>query len=56
MTSYKRVKLIRDAHNIKSNVVAEPQTDRMEDYLEVIYELIKKKGYATQTAFLNPST
>ena len=47
--SYKRVKLIRDAHNIKSNVVAEPQTDRMEDYLEVIYELIKKKGYATQT-------
>ena len=51
-----RLKLIRDAHNVKEKVIEEQHTDRMEDYLEVIYELIKKKGYATQTAFLNPST
>jgi Mn-dependent DtxR family transcriptional regulator len=45
-----RLKLIRDAHNVKKeNVIEELHTDRMEDYLEVIYELIKKKGYATQT-------
>ena len=44
-----RLKLIRDAHNVKEKVVEEQHTDRMEDYLEVIYELIKKKGYATQT-------
>ncbi len=43
-----RLKLIRDAHNMKEKVIEEQQTDRMEDYLEVIYELIKKKGYATQ--------
>ena len=43
-----RLKLIRDAHNMKEKVIGEQQTDRMEDYLEVIYELIKKKGYATQ--------
>ena len=42
------LKLIRDAHNMKEKVIEEQQTDRMEDYLEVIYELIKKKGYATQ--------
>ena len=40
-----RLKLIRNAHNVKEQVIE----DRMEDYLEVIYELIKKKGYATQT-------
>jgi Mn-dependent DtxR family transcriptional regulator len=40
-----RLKLIRNAHNVKEKVIE----DRMEDYLEVIYELIKKKGYATQT-------
>jgi len=44
-----RLKLIRDAHNVKQKVIHEQYTDRMEDYLEVIYELIKKKGYATQT-------
>jgi Mn-dependent DtxR family transcriptional regulator len=44
----KRLKLIRAAHNVKEKVIEEQQTDRMEDYLEVIYELIKKKGYATQ--------
>jgi len=44
------LKLIRDAHNVKGcTKEKEQQTDRMEDYLEVIYELIKKKGYATQT-------
>jgi Mn-dependent DtxR family transcriptional regulator len=43
-----RLKLIRDAHNVKEKVL-EQHTDRMEDYLEVIYELIRKKGYATQT-------
>jgi Mn-dependent DtxR family transcriptional regulator len=44
-----RLKLIRDAQNVKGKVIEEHHTDRMEDYLEVIYELIKKKGYATQT-------
>jgi Mn-dependent DtxR family transcriptional regulator len=47
--SVKRLKLIRDAHNVKEKVIEEQHTDRMEDYLEVIYELIRKKGYATQT-------
>ena len=47
--SYNRLKLIRDAHNVKEKVIEEQHTDRMEDYLEVIYELIKKKGYATQS-------
>lgn len=44
-----RLKLIRSAHNVKEKAIEEQHTDRMEDYLEVIYELIKKKGYATQT-------
>jgi Mn-dependent DtxR family transcriptional regulator len=44
-----RVKLIRDAHKLEQRTIQkEQQTDRMEDYLEVIYELITKKGYATQ--------
>jgi Mn-dependent DtxR family transcriptional regulator len=43
------IKLIRNAHNAKEKVIEEQHTDRMEDYLEVIYELINKKGYATQT-------
>jgi Mn-dependent DtxR family transcriptional regulator len=43
------LKLIRDAHNVKEKVIHEQHLDRMEDYLEVIYELIKKKGYTTQT-------
>ena len=44
-----RLSLIRNAHNVKEKAIHEQHTDRMEDYLEVIYELIKKKGYATQT-------
>lgn len=40
-----RLEVIRDAHNnIRKNHQA---SDRMEDYLEVIYELIQQKGYAT---------
>src|SRR5918911_3390250 len=43
-----RLKSIRDAHDKKEGGGQEqPRTDRMEDYLEVIYELIQKKGYAT---------
>jgi len=44
-----RLKLIRDAHNVKQKVIEGQHTDRIENYLEVIYELIKKKDYATQT-------
>ncbi|HEY7569874.1 MAG TPA: metal-dependent transcriptional regulator [Nitrososphaeraceae archaeon] len=33
----------RHAHNVKR----EERTDRMEDYLEVIFELIKQKSYAS---------
>jgi Mn-dependent DtxR family transcriptional regulator len=46
--SENRLKSIRNAH-IKKVGVQEQQlhTDRMEDYLEVIYELIRQKGYAT---------
>lgn len=49
--SKNRLRLIRDAHNVNRKVIVQTQkqTDRMEDYLEVIYELIKNKGYATQT-------
>jgi DtxR family transcriptional regulator, manganese transport regulator len=49
--SINRLTLIRDAHNVNHKVIVQTQkqTDRMEDYLEVIYELIKNKGYATQT-------
>ena len=43
-----RLKSIRNAHDKKEGVGQEqPRTDRMEDYLEVIYELIQQKGYAT---------
>jgi Mn-dependent DtxR family transcriptional regulator len=42
-----RLKVIRAAHNTKREAAADQHTDRMEDYLEVIYELIKQKGYAT---------
>ena len=31
----------------KRDATEDQHTDRMEDYLEVIYELIKQKGYAT---------
>jgi Mn-dependent DtxR family transcriptional regulator len=39
-----RLELIRDAHSLKKN---EQTSDRMEDYLEIVYELIQQKGYAT---------
>jgi Mn-dependent DtxR family transcriptional regulator len=42
-----RLKVIRDVHNTKRDAAQDLHTDRMEDYLEVIYELIKQKGYAT---------
>ncbi|HYZ50056.1 MAG TPA: transcriptional regulator MntR, partial [Nitrososphaeraceae archaeon] len=46
--SENRLKSIRNAHNKKNaGQEQQQQTDRMEDYLEVIYELIQKKGYAT---------
>jgi Mn-dependent DtxR family transcriptional regulator len=38
-----RLESIRDAHNAQKI----GRTTRMEDYLEVIYELITRKGYAT---------
>ena len=38
-----RLESIRDANGVKR----EDRTTRMEDYLEVIYELIQQKGYAT---------
>jgi hypothetical protein len=38
-----RLEFIRDAHNVQKI----DRTTRMEDYLEVIYELITQKGYAT---------
>ena len=39
-----RLQLIRDANNAKKE---QDRTARMEDYLEVIYELIQQKGYTT---------
>jgi Mn-dependent DtxR family transcriptional regulator len=42
-----RLRVIRNAHNSKRDAAEEQHTDRMEDYLEVIYELINQKGYAT---------
>jgi Mn-dependent DtxR family transcriptional regulator len=38
-----RLESIRTAHHFKPKA----RTPRMEDYLEVIYELVAKKGYAT---------
>jgi Mn-dependent DtxR family transcriptional regulator len=38
-----RLTSIRDANR----TIRENRTDRMEDYLEVIYELVLQKGYAT---------
>ena len=40
-----RLESIRDDHIGKKE--KEYRTDRMEDYLEVIYELVQQKGYAT---------
>ena len=42
-----RLESIRNAHNVKEEGEEEDRTDRMEDYLEVIYELVQQKGYAT---------
>jgi Mn-dependent DtxR family transcriptional regulator len=50
-----RLESIRDAHNAEKAV----RTTRMEDYLEVIYELIQHKGYATTvdiSSYLNVSS
>lgn len=52
-----RLDFIRNAHNEKKE--DEIRTDRMEDYLEVIYELIEQKGYATTadiSKYLNVSS
>ena len=50
-----RLVAIRDANSVKK----EDRTDRMEDYLEVIYELVQQKGYATTvdiSGYLNVSS
>ena len=50
-----RLLAIRDANSVKK----EDRTDRMEDYLEVIYELVQEKGYATTvdiSSYLNVSS
>jgi Mn-dependent DtxR family transcriptional regulator len=50
-----RLEAIRYANNVKK----EDRTDRMEDYLEVIYELVQEKGYATTvdiSSYLNVSS
>jgi Mn-dependent DtxR family transcriptional regulator len=44
-----RLEAIRDANSAKK----EDRTDRMEDYLEVIYELVEQKGYATTVDISN---
>jgi Mn-dependent DtxR family transcriptional regulator len=45
----KRLEAIRDANTGRK----EDRTDRMEDYLEVIYELVEQKGYATTVDISN---
>ncbi|CAN5429132.1 hypothetical protein BH18THE1_BH18THE1_09480 [soil metagenome] len=50
-----RLVAIRDANSVKK----QDRTDRMEDYLEVIYELVQQKGYATTvdiSIYLNVSS
>jgi Mn-dependent DtxR family transcriptional regulator len=50
-----RLESIRDANGVKRD----DRTTRMEDYLEVIYELIEQKGYATTvdiSKYLNVSS
>ena len=44
-----RLEAIRDANSAKK----EDRTDRMEDYLEVIFELVEQKGYATTVDISN---
>ena len=51
-----RLEAIRHAHVTEGQVA---RTDRMEDYLEVIFELIEQKGYATTvdiSKYLNVSS
>lgn len=55
VTKGTRLESIRDANNTRK----EDRTDRMEDYLEVIFELIQQKGYATTidiSKYLNVSS
>jgi Mn-dependent DtxR family transcriptional regulator len=50
-----RLESIKTAHHFKPKA----RTPRMEDYLEVIYELIEQKGYATTgdiSTYLNVSS
>jgi Mn-dependent DtxR family transcriptional regulator len=50
-----RLEAIRDANSVKK----QDRTDRMEDYLEIIYELVQQKGYATTvdiSSYLNVSS
>jgi Mn-dependent DtxR family transcriptional regulator len=47
--SNNRLDFIRDANVTRKDA----RTDRMEDYLEVIYELIKQKGYASTVDISN---
>ena len=49
MENDNRLEAIRDANSGKK----EDRTDRMEDYLEVIYELVEQKGYATTVDISN---
>ena len=51
-----RLESIRDAHNNQRREGKDERidtTDAMEDYLEVMYELIQKKGYATTVDIAN---
>ena len=54
---YTRLKSIRHANHAKKD--EHYQTARMEDYLEVVYELVQYKGYATTvdiSEYLNVSS
>jgi Mn-dependent DtxR family transcriptional regulator len=54
-----RLESIRDAHTGNKGEKKEYRTYRMEDYLEVIYELVQQKGYATTidiSQYLNVSS
>jgi Mn-dependent DtxR family transcriptional regulator len=52
-----RLESIRYANHVKKE--EDNRTERMEDYLEVIYELVQQKGYATTidiSGYLNVSS
>ena len=54
---YTRLESIRNANHVKKE--EDYRTARMEDYLEVVYELIQHKGYATTidiSEYLNVSS